>query len=112
MNFFFFQAEDGIRDVAVTGVQTCALPICSIPAYFTIADRVTTIGYVDIVVLGSRIQAERTERGLTLQTLADRSGVSVSMLSSVERGAKAPTIVVLDRIADGLGVPLTRLLTE
>ena len=25
---FFFQAEDGIRDVAVTGVQTCALPIC------------------------------------------------------------------------------------
>src|SRR5687768_17769773 len=26
-SFFFFQAEDGIRDVAVTGVQTCALPI-------------------------------------------------------------------------------------
>src|SRR5256884_1947099 len=26
---FFFQAEDGIRDVAVTGVQTCALPICA-----------------------------------------------------------------------------------
>src|SRR2546429_1652310 len=27
LKFFFFQAEDGIRDVAVTGVQTCALPI-------------------------------------------------------------------------------------
>src|SRR3712207_7189124 len=27
--FFFFQAEDGIRDIGVTGVQTCALPICS-----------------------------------------------------------------------------------
>src|SRR5256884_3961523 len=27
--YFFFQAEDGIRDVAVTGVQTCALPISS-----------------------------------------------------------------------------------
>src|SRR2546422_6924119 len=27
VSFFFFQAEDGIRDVAVTGVQTCALPI-------------------------------------------------------------------------------------
>src|SRR5256886_13644956 len=25
---FFFQAEDGIRDLTVTGVQTCALPIC------------------------------------------------------------------------------------
>src|SRR5216684_1077119 len=29
--FFFFQAEDGIRDVAVTGVQTCALPIYPTP---------------------------------------------------------------------------------
>src|SRR5258708_13970800 len=28
--FFFFQAEDGIRDDLVTGVQTCALPICLI----------------------------------------------------------------------------------
>src|SRR5437763_892796 len=27
---FFFQAEDGIRDTSVTGVQTCALPICSL----------------------------------------------------------------------------------
>src|SRR5439155_12206421 len=27
--FFFFQAEDGIRDGHVTGVQTCALPICT-----------------------------------------------------------------------------------
>src|SRR5260370_22908537 len=33
--FFFFQAEDGIRDSSVTGVQTCALPIyppkCAVP---------------------------------------------------------------------------------
>src|SRR5437763_16957586 len=27
MTYFFFQAEDGIRDTSVTGVQTCALPI-------------------------------------------------------------------------------------
>src|SRR5207245_5713253 len=27
---FFFQAEDGIRDATVTGVQTCALPICEL----------------------------------------------------------------------------------
>src|SRR2546430_5283058 len=32
--FFFFQAEDGIRDLTVTGVQTCALPIlCNTVAY-------------------------------------------------------------------------------
>ena len=30
--FFFFQAEDGIRDYDVTGVQTCALPILRKPA--------------------------------------------------------------------------------
>src|SRR2546430_7873271 len=35
MFFFFFQAEDGIRDLTVTGVQTCALPISS-----SIEDRV------------------------------------------------------------------------
>src|SRR5260370_25245935 len=29
--FFFFQAEDGIRDSSVTGVQTCALPISFLP---------------------------------------------------------------------------------
>src|SRR3712207_7177203 len=28
--FFFFQAEDGIRDIGVTGVQTCALPISDV----------------------------------------------------------------------------------
>src|SRR2546429_217275 len=32
---FFFQAEDGIRDVAVTGVQTCALPI-----FFNLLNRI------------------------------------------------------------------------
>src|SRR2546429_1788818 len=31
VDIFFFQAEDGIRDVAVTGVQTCALPISFSP---------------------------------------------------------------------------------
>src|SRR5256885_6325639 len=40
--FFFFQAEDGIRDYKVTGVQTCALPICSndrvTNAYWPFAD--------------------------------------------------------------------------
>src|SRR5690606_39858478 len=31
VTFFFFQAEDGIRDFHVTGVQTCALPILPVP---------------------------------------------------------------------------------
>src|SRR5260370_4507866 len=32
--FFFFQAEDGIRDSSVTGVQTCALPIYTLAAFY------------------------------------------------------------------------------
>src|SRR5690606_39307364 len=35
--YFFFQAEDGIRDFHVTGVQTCALPISTAPAAPTAA---------------------------------------------------------------------------
>src|SRR5699024_11688368 len=35
--FFFFQAEDGIRDRNVTGVQTCALPICFASQFVFIA---------------------------------------------------------------------------
>src|SRR3972149_9744550 len=31
--FFFFQAEDGIRDLTVTGVQTCALPIFTLEEF-------------------------------------------------------------------------------
>jgi transcriptional regulator with XRE-family HTH domain len=66
----------------------------------------------DLRDLAQRIQTLRAERGLTLQQLAASSSVSVSMLSSVERGEKAPTIVVLARIADGLGVSLARLVAE
>ncbi|HYJ68550.1 MAG TPA: cupin domain-containing protein [Nocardioidaceae bacterium] len=66
---------------------------------------------VDLQLLGSQIQSARVERGLTLHDLAERSAVSISMLSSVEHGAKAPTVVVLGRIAEGLGVELTTLLT-
>src|SRR6266536_910886 len=40
--FFFFQAEDGIRDPLVTGVQTCALPIC----------RITSRNYGGIFAIG------------------------------------------------------------
>src|SRR5207244_9615437 len=40
--FFFFQAEDGIRDDLVTGVQTCALPISRFRCLITLTDERTT----------------------------------------------------------------------
>jgi XRE family transcriptional regulator, regulator of sulfur utilization len=66
---------------------------------------------MDLSQLGKRIQGIRGKRGMTLQDLADASSVSVSMLSAVERGQKAATVTVLDRIASGLGIPLPALLT-
>ena len=67
---------------------------------------------IDLEALGARVQALRTDLGLTLAQLAARSSVSVSMLSAVEHAEKAPTIVVLARIAQGLGVPIARLIPE
>ena len=67
---------------------------------------------MDLRVLGQRVRELRGERGLTLQALAEQCGVSVSMLSSVERGDKAATVVVLDKIATGLGARLTDLLIQ
>jgi XRE family transcriptional regulator, regulator of sulfur utilization len=64
---------------------------------------------MDLSHLGKQIQGLREERGMTLQDLAGTSSVSISMLSAVERGQKAATVTVLDRIAAGLGVPLPAL---
>src|SRR5438309_3874417 len=44
--FFFFQAEDGIRDGTVTGVQTCALPICSSARSRSSTSCLLVLGYV------------------------------------------------------------------
>jgi transcriptional regulator with XRE-family HTH domain len=51
----------------------------------------------------------RRERGLTLEALAERSGVSRAMISKVERGEKNPTLVVVAKVAEGLDVDLSRL---
>ena len=67
---------------------------------------------LDLAGLGARVRAERRRRGLSLQELEARTGVSRSMLSEVERGGKAPTVLVLDRIATGLDTSIARLLGE
>ena len=51
----------------------------------------------------------RTAKGLSLDALARQSRVSRSMLSLIERGESSPTAVVLDKVAQGLGVTLAFL---
>src|SRR5688572_8948117 len=49
--FFFFQAEDGIRDLTVTGVQTCALPICITVAEVTFSNSISVSEHVVMMIL-------------------------------------------------------------
>jgi transcriptional regulator with XRE-family HTH domain len=59
--------------------------------------------------LGVRVRDLRKDRGLTLEELAVSSGVSRAMISKLERGEKNPTLVIAARLAEGLGVSLSRL---
>lgn len=62
--------------------------------------------------VAARLRTLRTARELTLDGLAERSGVSRSMISLVERGETSPTANLLDRLAAGLGVTLASLFAE
>ena len=75
-------------------------------------DEDSVTGSFDLNALGERVRRERLDRNLTLDDLALRANVSRSMISAVESGGKAPTIVILHRIATGLGTSMTRLMGE
>lgn len=60
--------------------------------------------------VAARLHHLRNERHLTLEQLSRISGVSRAMLWQVEQGRSAPTIKVLSRLADALGVPVTAFL--
>jgi transcriptional regulator with XRE-family HTH domain len=60
--------------------------------------------------VGSRVKALREGMDLSLRDLSDRSGVSPTMLSQVERGATSPTLAVAGKIASGLDLSLSQLL--
>lgn len=60
--------------------------------------------------LGTRIQQRRLARQLTLELLADRSGLSKGYLSRIENGLQTPPLGTLMRIAEALGVDATSLI--
>src|SRR3989442_4452426 len=123
---FFFQAEDGIRDADVTGVQTCALPILGhlrvlevvtgvrAPGVFVeVALHVATLGSV-LVVYGARLW--RIVRGVAGRRPEDLRTAGLLVLGTVPAGgvgalfphpveATAPPPLLL-----GTGFILTRVL--
>src|SRR3982750_1880936 len=60
--------------------------------------------------IADRVRELRAARGLSLDALATRSGVSRSMISVIERGESSPTAVVLEKLSVGLGVRVRRAL--
>jgi transcriptional regulator with XRE-family HTH domain len=69
-------------------------------------------GNLNLTELGRRVRDERRRRRFSLDQLSRRSRVSRSMISAIERGAKAATVIVLDRIATGLDTSLSRFLEK
>lgn len=59
--------------------------------------------------IAARLRELRGARGLSLEALARRSGVSRSMISLIERGESSPTAILLERIASGLDLTLAAL---
>lgn len=69
---------------------------------------------MDIItsIIAANLQAIRKERQMSLQTLANLTGVSKSMLGEIERGTGNPTITVLWKITTGLKISISRLIYE
>lgn len=73
------------------------------PTNTTASDRISRI-------VGENLQQIRMARKLSLDDVAEMTGVSKSMLSEIERGIKTPTIAVLYRICEGIHVSFNMLL--
>jgi transcriptional regulator with XRE-family HTH domain len=79
-----------------------------------IATTITTTDEMNqtLAAIGVRIRGARIARSMTLQALADVSGLSPSMLSLVERGRASPSIGSLIVIASALGIAMSDLIVD
>ena len=59
--------------------------------------------------LGSKVQRLRRELGISQEELADRAGLHRTYVSGVERGVRNPTLTVIEKLAQALGVTIAAL---
>ncbi len=64
------------------------------------------------LTVGDRIKAIRTGRGMTVGSLAERTGLSKGLISQVENDKTSPSLTTLERLAEGLEVPAAYLLLK
>lgn len=62
--------------------------------------------------IGSNVRDLRNEKLLTQEELAKRAGVSQSLVARIEGGELCPSIKTLQKVADALGVEISRLMEE
>src|SRR2546429_6478864 len=106
--FFFFQAEDGIRDVAVTGVQTCALPIYAQSRAFEEVFRRQGLRYKLVGGFSFYHRAE-VKDALAYVRLAMHPEDDISLLRVLNvppRGIGKTTVDALREVARNDGTPL------
>jgi transcriptional regulator with XRE-family HTH domain len=66
----------------------------------------------EAVLFGAAVRRAREQRGIAQSVIADTAGISLTYLSLVERGENTPTLTVVFRICDALGVSPSELLDE
>src|SRR5205809_3512468 len=93
-SFFFFQAEDGIRDVAVTGVQTCALPISDLAARWA-TDTVALAPDVLSILIGVNDFWHKLSSGYT-GTVEDYEHQYTALLDDTRRALPRTRLIVLE----------------
>jgi transcriptional regulator with XRE-family HTH domain len=66
----------------------------------------------EAVLFGAAVRRAREQRGIAQNVIADAAGISVTYLSLVERGENTPTLTVVFRICDALGLAPSALIDE
>ena len=64
------------------------------------------------VIVGKNVRRLRLQKGMTQEELAFQAEIDLTYVGGIERGKRNPSLMVLARIADALGVSLTRLLSD
>lgn len=62
------------------------------------------------ITFGRRLREERNKAGMTLEDLAEKSGITWSYIAQVEVGRRNISVDNMHRLAEGVGVPLRELL--
>src|SRR2546427_952438 len=108
--FFFFQAEDGIRDLTVTGVQTCALPISSVEDTTTAAVPVTkppdNVSVVGVRIFGKDGEAFVSD-GTQGQAITRRVRTGDQIAGYIVKAIERTAVTLTSPSGDVVSMPLT-----